>query len=444
MMTSSSSAPTTTSSTADAAATAAGRLNDELGVMPSAVDRVRRVLHYARENGLRVVQTTSFGIESALMLHLLSMANSSDAEDGPTTKTTSDTTAYGITSKDKVPIIFIDTGYLPKETYQFAKDMKERYNLNLCIYQSEMSPARMEATYGRLWEDESEPAHILYNTLRKVLPMQDALQELGADIILTGLRASQTDHRRDHLSFVNVEQQGPNKEQSQWKVCPILDWDDETVHDFFQVHDLPYHPLYYQNYRTVGDWHSSQPYDPNRHSNFRDTRFGGRTQECGLHTATTMISNLSLTDQAHLHRDRSSWSSTSSPSLASTTTNDSSTTEENESESFSLSSSHDNVGFVIYGRPSCKYCRAAKALLYQVVAKGSSMDPGIPITEIQVGKDITVPELIARFGGKDIKTVPQILYQGRYIGGYDDLCQWGTTRYDPVTFRDAVDAIVVE
>jgi phosphoadenosine phosphosulfate reductase len=450
-------------------------LNEELRKR-SAVDRIRFIVQYARRHKLQIVQTTSFGIESALMLQLLALATVGTEPDDDDDRSVSAVT----TTNKKIPIIFIDTGYLPNETYQFADDMTKRFGLDdqLHIYQSVLSPARMEATYGRLWENESDEAHQLYNTLRKVIPMETALNDLGAHIVLTGVRASQTKHR-ENLSFVNIEHQHADPDPSssasplppptRWKVCPLLDWDDDHVRDFFRQYRLPYHPLFEKGYRTVGDWHSSQPYDPVKHPNIRASRFHGRTQECGLHISIS--SNLSLaTGTQPPVPDRSTSSPASlPPSLVSTTTlNESDTSNSGTSEdglsTLSLQSSssqyhphdddvaivpvknhglpyedNDDDGFVIYGRPNCQYCIAAKTLLRQVIDR---FDPDLSLVEIHVGHDITTEELWSRLADHTIQTVPQIVYRGYHIGGYTDLCQWGLQQYHPHTFRELCHGVV--
>lgn len=65
---------------------------------------------------------------------------------------------------------------------------------------------------------------------------------------------------------------------------------------------------------------------------------------------------------------------------------------------------------LIYTKPTCPYCAAAKALLK---AKGTSYD------EIDIaGDDARREEMIARSGRR---TVPQIFISDRHIGGFDDL-----------------------
>ncbi|PSN10140.1 phosphoadenylyl-sulfate reductase, partial [filamentous cyanobacterium CCT1] len=119
-----------------------------------------------------LVLSTSFGIQSAVMLHLVTQV------------------------VPNIPVIWVDTGYLPVETYRFADELSVRLDLNLKVYQSHLSPARMEALYGRLWEHHDVEAFNRYDKIRKVEPMQRALNELNATAWLTGLRSDQTDHRK--------------------------------------------------------------------------------------------------------------------------------------------------------------------------------------------------------------------------------------------------------
>ncbi|MFM7472101.1 MAG: phosphoadenylyl-sulfate reductase [Nodosilinea sp.] len=197
-----------------------------------------------------LVLSTSFGIQSAVMLHLVTQVV-------PT-----------------IPVIWVDTGYLPVETYRFAEELTGRLHLNLKVYQSALSPARMEALYGRLWEQSELAALNRYDQIRKVEPMQRALRDLASTAWLTGLRADQTNHRR---SLQRIGQQ-----DGYYKLMPILRWNAREIYQYLVAHDLPYHPLFDKGYVTVGDWHSSRPLTATD-SDERDTRFRGLKQECGLH-----------------------------------------------------------------------------------------------------------------------------------------------------------------
>ncbi|MEB3274305.1 MAG: phosphoadenylyl-sulfate reductase [Prochlorothrix sp.] len=201
-----------------------------------------------------LVLSTSFGIQSAVMLHLV------------------------VSVVPNIPVIWVDTGYLPAETYQFAEQLSTRLNLNLQVYQSPVSPARMEALHGRLWEQGTVEAFNRYDQMRKVEPMQRALQELGATAWLAGLRSNQTDFRKQ-LRWVDRQNQI-------YKVHPILNWTSRDVYQYLTEHDLPYHPYFDLGYTSVGDWHSSRPVMADD-GHERDSRFRGLKQECGLHLPQT-------------------------------------------------------------------------------------------------------------------------------------------------------------
>ena len=99
--------------------------------------------------------SSSFGIQAAVMLHLVT------------------------SQQPDIPVVLTDTGYLFPETYQFIEQMTERLSLNLKVYKAELSPAWQEAKFGKLWE-QGEEGIKQYNQLNKVEPMTRALNELDA------------------------------------------------------------------------------------------------------------------------------------------------------------------------------------------------------------------------------------------------------------------------
>ncbi len=206
----------------------------------------------ARRHGPNLVVSTSFGIHAAAMLHLATQVTPG------------------------LPVVWVDTGYLPPETYRFADALTERLDLNLHVAQATLSPARMEALHGRLWERGDVEALDRYDRIRKVEPMQRALDELDATGWLAGLRADQTDFRRTLTPI--TEQWGREK------FLPLLDWSTRDVHGYLKDHALPLHPLFEQGYASVGDWHTSRPVHEDD-ADDRAGRFLGLKQECGLHVA---------------------------------------------------------------------------------------------------------------------------------------------------------------
>lgn len=212
------------------------------------LDARARVRWALEQFGDGLVLSTSFGIQSAVMLHLVT------------------TEAPGI------PVIWIDTGYHFPETYRFADELEKRLGLNLQVFSPRITAARQEALHGKRWEGGKEGLEA-YNRDNKVEPMNRALGELGASAWLSGLRRAQASSRSE-LEFLQ-------KQNRTWKVHPILDWDNRQVHQYLTAHDLPYHPLWEEGYVSIGDWHSTSKLLDGMTE--EETRFGGLKRECGLH-----------------------------------------------------------------------------------------------------------------------------------------------------------------
>lgn len=223
-----------------------GRLDAWLGRL-DAVERVRWAL---RNVPGPLVLSSSFGAQSALMLHMLTR------------------------EQPDIPVVLIDTGYLFPETYHFVDQLAERLRLNLQVYRPTISPAWMEARHGKLWE-QGEDGIRRYNELRKVEPMQRALGELGATGWFSGLRRVQA-RSREQIPFIQ-------RRNGRWKFHPIADWRDREVGQYLSQHGLPYHPLWDKGYVSIGDVHTTRPWEPGMDA--EDTRFFGLHRECGLHEA---------------------------------------------------------------------------------------------------------------------------------------------------------------
>jgi phosphoadenosine phosphosulfate reductase len=211
----------------------------------SAEERIEWALTHLPE---RHVLSSSFGIQAAVMLHLVTRA------------------------MPRIPVVFIDTGYLFPETYRFVDELRERLDLNLRVYRASLSPAWQEARYGRLWEQGLQGLEH-YNRLNKVEPMHRALEELKVGTWFTGLRRAQS-RSRDSIGVLQLK-------NAHVKVHPIADWRDRDIHRYLERHHLPYHPLWEQGYVSVGDTHTSRPLEPGMLA--EETRFFGLKRECGLH-----------------------------------------------------------------------------------------------------------------------------------------------------------------
>lgn len=192
--------------------------------------------------------SSSFGIQGAVMLHLVTQA------------------------APEIPVMLIDTGYLFSETYQFIDELTDRLQLNLKVYRAQRSASWQEARLGKLWEQGREGIE-RYNQINKVEPMQRALRDLEVGTWFAGLRREQSESRAG-LPVLRLQ-------DGRFKLHPIIDWSKRDVHHYLSHHSFPYHPLWEQGYVSVGDKHTSRPLTPGMLE--EETRFFGLKRECGLH-----------------------------------------------------------------------------------------------------------------------------------------------------------------
>lgn len=221
---------------------------DHVNAAFTKMNAVERVAWLHEAFGSRLVLSSSFGLQAAVMLHLVSQ------------------------HAPKIPVIWLDTGYLFPETYRYAEQLIDSLGINVEVYQPKLSPARQEALYGKLWEQGGK-GNARYGLLNKVEPMNRALQDLGADIWISGLRRSQSSTR--------VDRNFAEQQKRTLKVYPILDWADAQVSAYFYDNNLPKHPLEAEGYQTMGDWHSTSLVVEG--GSAESSRFGGNKYECGLH-----------------------------------------------------------------------------------------------------------------------------------------------------------------
>lgn len=221
---------------------------DEINAELEAMNAAQRVSWALRNLPGSHILSSSFGAQSAVMLHMVNLAH------------------------PEIPVVLTDTGYLFPETYRFVDELTEALNLNLHVYRAEVSAAWQEARFGRLWEQGIEGIE-KYNQMNKVQPMQQALADLDAGTWFAGLRRSQSDSREKLPVLQKVGRQ--------FKLYPIIDWTNKDLHYYLKEHGLPYHPLWDQGYVSIGDWHTTSSLHDGM--NEQDTRFFGLKRECGLH-----------------------------------------------------------------------------------------------------------------------------------------------------------------
>ncbi|KAI9879887.1 MAG: hypothetical protein M1830_006554 [Pleopsidium flavum] len=200
-------------------------------------------------------QTTAFGLTGLVTLDMLSKLN--------------------IPRPQLVDLIFLDTLHHFSETLSLVDRVRKRYPLvNLHIYKPDGVEIAEEfaAMYGeRLWETNDQ----LYDWVAKVEPAQRAYRELQVNAVLTGRRRSQGGKRGD-LDVIEVDEAGLIK------VNPLANWTFKQVQDYIKINDVPYNELLDRGYKSIGDYHSTQPTKEGEDE--RAGRWKGQQKtECGIH-----------------------------------------------------------------------------------------------------------------------------------------------------------------
>ena len=215
-------------------------------------------------------QTTAFGLSGLATLDMLSKLQTP--------------------IKCQTDLIFLDTLHHFPETLDLVDKIKKKYsNVNIHVYK----PAAVEsadefaAKYGdRLWESSED----LYDWVAKIEPQQRSYADLQVTAVLTGRRRSQGGKRK-YLDVIEVDDRGVVK------VNPLANWTFEQVQNYIFENDVPYNDLLDQGYKSIGDWHSTQPVAQGEEE--RSGRWKGRPKtECGIHNKKSRYARLLAQQEA--------------------------------------------------------------------------------------------------------------------------------------------------
>jgi len=177
--------------------------------------------------------------------------------------------------KPDIDLIFLDTLYHFKETHELVDRVRKHYpQLTIHTFKPAgcETTADFEAKHGeRLWETNDE----LYDAVAKVEPANRAYRELDVKAVMTGRRRTQGGKRGD-IDIVDVDDQGLIK------INPLANWSFKEVQAYIKENNVPTNSLLDQGYRSVGDWHSTQPVTDSEDE--RAGRWKGKNKtECGIH-----------------------------------------------------------------------------------------------------------------------------------------------------------------
>jgi phosphoadenosine phosphosulfate reductase len=211
------------------------------------IDMLKSVLSDHLAGDVAVV--SSFGAESAVLLHLVSQVD-------PAT-----------------PVLFLETGKHFPETLAYRDLLIERLGLTnvINLYPDEAELAKKDEN-GLRWSWDPDGCC----EIRKVKPLAKAL--LGYDATITGRKSFQSSTRANLPRF----EIDAADEQGRLKINPLIDWSADDIAVYIAEHDLPPHPLVAEGYPSIGCSPCTSKVAPGEDP--RSGRWKGWDKvECGIH-----------------------------------------------------------------------------------------------------------------------------------------------------------------
>lgn len=194
----------------------------------------------------RIALVSSFGAESAVLLHMASRIDPA------------------------LPVIFVDTGHLFPETLRYRDRLVERFGLTHCLT---FHPDQRDLAAGDpedfLWAGHQDGCC----RIRKVLPLARALS--GYDAWISGRKRYQAATRHDLALF---EAEGPRT-----KVNPLADWSARDLLAYRDEWNLPRHDLVAKRFLSIGCVPCTSQVRPGEDARAGRWRSKGKV-ECGIHT----------------------------------------------------------------------------------------------------------------------------------------------------------------
>ena len=188
---------------------------------------------------------SSFGADSIVLLHMLSKIDRS------------------------VPVIFVDTLMLFRETLQYQKEVAASLQLTDVRTVSPSTSVLISKDVDCLLH-QSKPD--VCCSIRKTEPLNKALA--GFDSWVTGRKRSQGGVRSDIPFF--------ERDNGKLKVNPLAKWSFEQIRSYISEHKLPSHPLLATRYTSIGCHPCTTPIASGETERAGRWRGTDKT-ECGIH-----------------------------------------------------------------------------------------------------------------------------------------------------------------
>ena len=205
------------------------------------------VIRRAREEfGDKLALVSSFGAESAVLLHIAAQVDPA------------------------IPVLFLDTGMLFGQTLDYRKQLAAQLGLTgVRDLRPQYTDLAIHDPNANLWKTDTDACC----EIRKVLPLDRALGEFDAWI--TGRKRF---HGGDRLRLPVVERGKDGKV----KFNPLANWAKSDLDAYVLEHDLPAHPLVAQGFPSIGCWPCTKAVEAG--GDVRAGRWAGSDKsECGIH-----------------------------------------------------------------------------------------------------------------------------------------------------------------
>jgi len=195
----------------------------------------------------RIALVSSFGAESAVLLHMIAKID------------------------QKSPILFLDTGMLFGQTLDYRRQLAATLGLTDV---RDLRPRFADLALGdpdaELWKTDTDACC----QIRKVLPLDAALR--GFDAWITGRKRF---HGGGRLRLPVVEEA-----EGKVKFNPLANWGRSDLEAYAERHHLPAHPLVAAGFPSIGCWPCTDAVEAG--GDVRSGRWAGSQKvECGIHTA---------------------------------------------------------------------------------------------------------------------------------------------------------------
>ncbi|SEC48060.1 phosphoadenylyl-sulfate reductase [Terriglobus roseus] len=236
-------------------------INDTANLRPELLEQLAHVRQTLREELSAVgpdeaCLTCSFQAEDVLLLHL------------------------AMELRPDIPVLFLDTGYHFKETYEYRDRIATDWHLNLTNLLPRQTVPQQESEFGLLYQ--TEPNRCC--GFRKVEPLFDAVAQYK--VWLTGLRREQA---RSRTALKEIDDFAVKPGIIVRKLSPFADWTTRDVWQLCAHFNIPLLPLYDLGYTSIGcEPCTTLPTDPN---DPRSGRWAGKKVECGIHIQATEDGN---------------------------------------------------------------------------------------------------------------------------------------------------------